>query len=182
MKRLFEIQQKLKASKDLFNSFGGYSYRSCEQILEAVKPLLKEQEVVLSITDEIIQLGERFYVKATAALYDLEGKEIHHVYGFARETEDKKGMDASQVTGATSSYARKYAMNGLFCIDDQKDADATNKHEDKNENKNINNDIQKEKLVCPICGEKITESALKAWGKCAKCKQKENKEKAVNNG
>lgn len=173
MRRLLEIQQKLKAGKNQYNSYGGYSYRSCEDILEAVKPLLKEQGVVLTLTDEVVQLGDRFYVKATAALYDSEGKEIHHVYGMAREPEVRKGMDESQITGATSSYCRKYALNGMFCIDDQKDPDATNKH-DKDE------EVKKEKPVCPICGKPTTESALNAWHKCAKCRQEEVKKQKEN--
>lgn len=127
MKTLSEIQQKLKAPKNQFNSFGKYNYRSCEDILVAVKPLL--DGATLTISDEIINVGDRYYVKATATL--RYGEESETVTAFAREEENKKGMDASQITGSASSYARKYALNGLFLIDDTKDADATNKHEDK---------------------------------------------------
>jgi len=131
MKILTEIQQKLKAPKNQFNSFGKYNYRSCEDILEAVKPLLNG--ATLTISDEIINVGDRYYVKATATL--KHGEEWETVTAFAREEENKKGMDASQITGSASSYARKYALNGLFLIDDTKDADATNKHEDKPKHK-----------------------------------------------
>jgi hypothetical protein len=124
MTKLSEIQQKLKAPKGQFNKFGGYKYRSCEDILEAVKPLLGDS--VLTVTDEIVQVGERYYVKATASVNCEEGKTT--AVGWAREAETKKGMDESQITGTASSYARKYALNGLFCIDDTKDADATNSH------------------------------------------------------
>lgn len=127
MKRLLNIQNKLNCPKNQFNKFGNYSYRSCEDILEAVKPLLKEENVSLVITDEIVQIGDRYYVKATAILYDVtEGKEIAFSMAYAREEEIKKGMDGSQITGSSSSYARKYALNGLFLIDDVKDPDATN--------------------------------------------------------
>lgn len=127
MKELVKIQSELKAPKGQFNSFGKYKYRSCEDILEAVKPLLAKQNVTLTIADDIVSVGDRIYVKATATLTNSAGeKEISTA--FAREEESKKGMDASQVTGTASSYARKYALNGLFCIDDTKDADATNTH------------------------------------------------------
>lgn len=129
MQRLIDIQQRLKAPKGQYNSFGGYAYRSCEDILEAVKPLLNENEVTLKITDDIVMLGDRYYIKATATLYGSDGKEVVSSSGFAREELTKKGADASQITGAASSYARKYALNGLFLIDDTKDADATNTHE-----------------------------------------------------
>ena len=122
------IQKELKAPKGQFNSFGKYSYRSCEDILEALKPLLSQNGCVLTISDEIVQVGERFYVKATAILTDCEGGASAAVSAWAREEETKKGMDGSQITGSASSYARKYALNGLFCIDDTKDADASNKH------------------------------------------------------
>jgi hypothetical protein len=122
MKELIMIQQGLKAPKGQFNKFGNYKYRSCEDILEAVKPLLDEQACTLVIMDDLLQIGERYYVKATATLTNSEGvKET--ATAFAREQESKAGMDSSQLTGSTSSYARKYALNGLFCIDDTKDAD-----------------------------------------------------------
>jgi hypothetical protein len=115
-----EIQQKLNAPKNLYNKFGNYSYRSCESILEAVKPLLGE--AILTITDDIVEVGGRIYVKATARFVDGDFN-IENT-AFAREEEVKKGMDASQITGSASSYARKYALNGLLCIDDLKDPDS----------------------------------------------------------
>ena len=131
--RMSEIQRELKAPKGQYNAFGKYNYRSCEDILDAVKKLLKEGEFV-NIEDEILLIGDRFYVKATAH-FCLGGGRISSS-AYAREPLNKKGMDESQITGATSSYSRKYALNGLFAIDDNKDADATNKH-DKEENKNV---------------------------------------------
>ena len=134
MKELVKIQSELKAPKNLFNKFGGYYYRSAEDILEALKPLLLKYDCLLTLKDEIILIGNRFYVRATASLRNSEGS-IVEVTAYAREEESKKGMDSSQITGAASSYARKYALNGLFLIDDQKDADATHTHgkEDKEE-------------------------------------------------
>lgn len=119
--RVGDIQHKLKAPKGQYNSFGKYNYRSCEDILEGVKPLLKEHDLALLIDDEIVQIGERYYVKATAKITD--GRESVSATAYAREPDTKKGMDESQITGATSSYARKYALNALLCIDDTKDAD-----------------------------------------------------------
>lgn len=124
--KLIAIQSNLKAPKSQFNNFGGYAYRSVDDILEAVKPLLKDNGCTLVISDEITTVGGRVYVAATAVLSD--GKDSIFVKSFAREEEAKKGMDGAQITGAASSYARKYALNGLFCIDDTKDPDATNKH------------------------------------------------------
>lgn len=122
--KLNKIQTELKAPKGQYNSFGKYKYRSCEDILEAIKPFLTETKTVLTINDEIVFIGNRFYVKATAVLTDCEN-ENSFIYNtaFAREDDSKKGMDGSQITGASSSYARKYALNGLFAIDDTKDAD-----------------------------------------------------------
>lgn len=121
--RLADIQAHLNAPKNQYNSFGKYKYRSCEDILEGVKPLLNG--LFLSISDEIVLIGDRYYVKATATITD--GENSHSASAMAREEENKKGMDAAQVTGATSSYARKYCLNGLFGIDDAKDAD-TDEH------------------------------------------------------
>lgn len=121
MKKLINIQHDLKAPKGNYNSFGKYKYRSCEDILEAVKPLLAREGCTLIIKDDIVQVGDRFYIKATAKITD--GTESIEVTAFARESDEKKGMDSSQVTGTASSYARKYALNGLFLIDDTKDAD-----------------------------------------------------------
>ena len=122
--KLSAIQNELKAPKGQYNNFGKYNYRSAEDILEAVKPICKKHKTVLVLSDEIQHIGERYYVTAWARLYDLEQDDVEiTVFASAREEETKKGMDASQVTGATSSYARKYALNGLFNIDDTKDAD-----------------------------------------------------------
>ena len=126
MKELIAIQSELKAPKGQTNKFGGYNYRSCEDILEAVKPLLAKHNAALTLSDEIVRIGDDTFVKATATFYS--SSDPVSVSAFARHPRDKKGMDDSQITGATSSYARKYALNGLFCIDDTKDADATNDH------------------------------------------------------
>lgn len=126
MNALHTIQQKLKAPKNQTNKFGGYNYRNCEDILEAVKPLLAETKSTLTLDDDISVHGPMVFVMATATLTDSEGKVIGTASAFARHAEEQKGMMDSQLTGATSSYARKYALNGLFLIDDTKDADATN--------------------------------------------------------
>ena len=125
MKELIAIQSELKAPKSQFNKFGGYKYRKAEDILEAVKPLLNKQKCTLTITDDIVMVGNRIYVKATATIKNEKG-EFETTTGWAREEETKKGMDGSQITGASSSYARKYALNGLFAIDDNADSDTTN--------------------------------------------------------
>jgi len=124
--KLAEIQAKVKAPKGQFNSFGKYNYRSAEDILEAVKQVVNPMGYSITISDTIINVGDRYYIKATATLSN--GKETYTTDGYAREEESKKGMDGSQVTGASSSYARKYALNGLFALDDTKDSDATNTH------------------------------------------------------
>lgn len=124
--KLITIQKELKAPKKQFNKFGNYKYRSCEDILEAVKPLVTKEGCALTITDEIVEIGERYYVKATATITDTKDGSSISVSAYAREPEDKKGADVSQITGAASSYARKYCLNGLFLIDDTKDADVTN--------------------------------------------------------
>lgn len=125
--KLSVIQQKLKAPKNQKNNFGNYNYRSCEDILEAVKPLLKEVKATLVISDTLEHIGERYYIKATVLLADNEAEKSYITNtAYAREEETKKGMDGSQITGASSSYARKYALNGLFAIDDTKDSDTTN--------------------------------------------------------
>ena len=127
--KLAIVQKHLKAPKNQFNSFGKYNYRSCEDILEAAKPLCIEHGLVLTVSDEIIEVGGRIYVKAIATVHDIEDTTASvQAQAMAREAEEKRGMDASQLTGATSSYARKYALGGLFALDDVKDADATNKH------------------------------------------------------
>lgn len=124
--KMVKIQSELKAPKNQVNSFGKYKYRSCEDIIEAVKPLLAKNGLYMKISDEIIEVGGKNYVEATATVYD--GENSLSAQAVARESVDKKGMDDAQQTGATSSYARKYALNGLFGIDDTKDADATNTH------------------------------------------------------
>jgi len=130
--KLRGIQSELKAPKGQTNKFGGYKYRSCEDILTALKPLLSKWRCTLAISDDIVEVGGRVYVKATATLAssgdDYSIDYSINVSGFAREAETKKGMDDAQITGSASSYARKYALNGLFAIDDTKDADATNTH------------------------------------------------------
>lgn len=129
VKKLILIQNRLKAPKSQYNSFSNFYYRSAEDILEALKPLLMEQELTLFINDEIVQIGERYYIKAVCTLTD--GKENIETQAFAREAENKKGSDESQITGACSSYARKYALNGMFCIDDAKDPDSEDNRETK---------------------------------------------------
>lgn len=126
---LAAVQQELNAPKSQRNTFGNYNYRSCEDILEAVKPLLEKHGLVMVIVDELVNIGDRYYIKATASISSIVDPSAKvDVSGYAREEEHKKGMDGSQVTGASSSYARKYALNGLFLIDDSKDSDATNTH------------------------------------------------------
>lgn len=125
--KLSEIQDRLFVPKDQKNDFGKYNYRSCEDILKAVKPICKEIGCVLTITNELVNIGDRNYVEATVRLIDLEDATEIISKAHAREEDTKKGMDGSQITGASSSYARKYALAGLFCIDNEKDSDATNK-------------------------------------------------------
>ena len=125
---LYQIQSRLKAPKRQFNDFAKYHYRSQEDILEALKPLLAEYEYTLNISDEIELIGSRYYVKATVTIWDKDRNVVAQSTAYAREPESKKGSDESQITGAASSYARKYSLNGLLAIDDNKDADATNTH------------------------------------------------------
>lgn len=129
MKELAIIQSRLKAPKGQYNSFGKYKYRSCEDIVEAVKPLLAEQGCSLVMSDELVFVGDRYYIKARVCITNAAG-EYAESFGLAREEDEKKGMDASQITGTASSYARKYALNGLLAIDDTKDADALNVSKD----------------------------------------------------
>lgn len=126
IKKLVKIQNELKAPKNQRNTFGKYNYRSCEDILEAVKPLANAEGCVVTVSDEVVMVGDRVYVKATALIYD--GDHEIKTTALAREPEQQKGMNEAQITGSASSYARKYALNGLFAIDDTKDADATNDH------------------------------------------------------
>ena len=192
MQKLIAVQAALKAPKSQRNNFGNYNYRSCEDILEALKPLLKQEGLLLTISDSIEFIGNRFYVKATATVTDGE-KEVA-VTAYAREEETKKGMDGSQITGAASSYARKYALNGLFAIDDTKDADCTNKHEAAEKPHSAANKPNPTTFTnatvktsqganasvykCAECGETITEPVAKfSTSKfkrplCMKCQQK----------
>lgn len=149
MNTLQEIQAKLKAPKDKNNTFGKYKYRSCESILEAVKPLLDGS--LLTLSDELVQIGERYYIKATASFND--GKSQVSVTAFAREAHEKKGMDESQITGTSSSYARKYALNGLFLIDDTKDAD-TNEYHNQTENP-FEEEPSTDDLISPVMADRI---------------------------
>ena len=126
--KLMEVQSKLKAPKSQYNSFGKYSYRSCEDILEALKPLLNEVGAIVNISDQVKLIGDRYYIEATAMFLDVNTGDSIISKAIAREDESKKGQDLAQLSGATSSYARKYALNGLFAIDDNKDSDATNTH------------------------------------------------------
>jgi hypothetical protein len=174
MKELITIQAALKAPKNQRNDFGKYNYRSAEDILEAVKPHLKDVGCVLTLTDGIIEVGGRVYVQATARLVNSEGAVIE-TQAYAREEESKKGMDASQITGSASSYARKYALNGLFCIDDTKDADATNTH---------GKDAQEEELKMDRVIERVNESTtyeeLKAlWDSFGKYDKDKSLSKAI---
>lgn len=151
-KALGEVQFKLKAPKGQTNSFGHYRYRSCEDILEAVKPLLHEAGLTLTLSDDVVAVGNRIYVKATATVTD--GTDAVSNTAFAREADSKKGMDDSQVTGTASSYARKYALNGLFCIDDTKDAD-TDEYQRR---------TQSQPIMCTHCGNPIKPLAKRDGG------------------
>ena len=137
--KLMRIQTQIKAPKNLYNSFGKYNYRNAESICEAVKPFLEKENVSLILVDDMVAIGNRYYLKATARLFDNENNESIEASAFAREPEQKKGMDESQITGTASSYARKYALNGLFLLDDTKDADTDEYHnqtyQQANENK-----------------------------------------------
>ena len=152
--KLFEIQQNLKAPKERNNEFGGFNYRSCEDILQQVKPILMEQKAIIILSDELAFIGQRYYIKATACFVDIEPGEQVKSEAYAREEENKKGMNSSQVTGASSSYARKYALNGLLCIDDNKDSDVTNTY-GKDENKNQQQQKLNKKPCCQKCGKEF---------------------------
>lgn len=161
MKELIQIQKELKAPKNQYNAFGEYHYRSAEDILEALKPLLAKYDCILTLTDEIIFIGNRYYICAFATIKNSTGEQIV-VKAFAREQESKTKMDASQITGAASSYARKYALNGLFLIDDTKDADATNTH-GKEEVKEDNGQIEEKITLSEINSAKNTEELRLIW-------------------
>lgn len=149
--KLSKVQSELKAPKGQYNSFGKYKYRSCEDILEAVKPLNAKHGVVLTVGDEVVEISNRFYVKATAVFVDIESGEKIINTALAREDDSKKGMDGSQITGTASSYARKYCLNGLYCIDDTKDAD-TDEYRHQQERKPQENKPQERQYVKVVNG------------------------------
>lgn len=189
--KLLSIQTELKAPKSQYNKFGGYNYRNCEDILEALKPLLKRHNATVLLTDEIENIGDRFYVRANATFIDIESGEKVTVSALAREDLSKKGMDSSQVTGSTSSYARKYALNGLFCIDDNRDADTLNNSKEytapPKAQKQPTKPVQPPKqasnvIICPVCGKPVqpakvkdgsgyipADVIIKQYGKCSNC-------------
>lgn len=155
--KLVAIQSELKAPKGRNNTFGKYRYRSCEDIMEAVKPLLLKYSVMLTLSDEVIQSGERFYIRAKAYLEDCESDGYIAAYALAREDDQRKGMDAAQVTGSSSSYARKYALNGLFLIDDTKDAD-TDEYAIENAGRMADKGAPVlEGPKCEVCGKPVSE-------------------------
>ena len=151
--KLATIQKELKAPKNQFNKFGNYKYRSCEDILESLKGLLEKTKTSLKISDELVLLGDRFYIKATTTLYDLESEEKIENTAYAREEGAKKGMEGSQITGTASSYARKYALNGLFLIDDTKDADTNEYHKQTNKVKENNIELDYRQKLIKYCKE-----------------------------
>ena len=159
-KQLAKIQAELKAPKNQRNNFGNYNYRSCEDILEAVKKV--KGDLVLTISDDVVLIGDRVYVKATATITD--GEHLISNSAFAREALNKKGMDEAQITGSASSYARKYALNGLFCIDDTQDADATNQH-----GKGVQQNVKSELLEVMADGNDI--ATAKYWRSLSQEKQ-----------
>ena len=164
--KISKVQDELKVPKNQYNDFGGYYYRSCEDIIQAAKPLLHANNLTMTISDELELIGDRYYIKATVTIFDIENEEKHQTNGYAREAEKKKGMDPSQITGSASSYARKYALNGIFALDDTKDADATNIHkQDKPQNRNN----EKSKLNCDDCEASISKGNAKY---CQKNKKK----------
>lgn len=165
MKELITIQSELKAPKNQFNKFGNYKYRNAEDILESAKPLLKQENCILLLSDEVVEVGGRIYVKATATITNSEGISIS-VSAFAREANDQKGMNDAQITGSSSSYARKYALNGLFCIDDTKDDDFNNTHGKQPVTKNNNKDFNLEVAILEAKEAKdltVLENVWKNW-------------------
>ena len=161
--KLTMVQQKLKAPKNQFNKFGNYNYRSCEDILEGLKPIMADVKFAVKVSDEMVLIGDRYYVKATATFIDCEDGDKISNTAYAREEETVKGMSSSQITGSTSSYARKYALNGLFCIDDVKDADSRDNRQDKEADK-----AKADKEQQNIENMKINETKVKALAsRCA---------------
>lgn len=168
-KKLIGVQLELKAPKNQFNSFGKYNYRSCEDILEALKPLLDKHKATIFINDSMEQVNDRYYVKATVVFVDIETGENVTTSAFAREEEAKKGMDSSQITGSASSYARKYALNGMFCIDDTKDSDFTNTHDKGNKAGNDLSEAQIKRLYAKanainVTPAQVLETCKKSYG------------------
>lgn len=159
--KLLKIQMELKAPKGQYNSFGKFHYRSCEDILEAVKPLLEKNKCTLTIDDELVNIGDRYYVRASAKLTDGDSVIENHAY--AREAESKSGMDASQITGTASSYARKYALNGLFLIDDTKDADTDDFVKQTSEKKITDKQILLMREIAKEKGSTLDEEQIKTW-------------------
>ena len=180
MEKLTKIQSELKAPKKQYNSFGKYNYRSCEDILDALKPLLAKYNASVTIADDIVLIGTRFYVKATAVFTDNETGKTASATAFAREPESKKGMDESQITGTASSYARKYCLNGLFLIDDTKDADT-----DENRNEQTARQARQQKPKQPAEKEfnpnEVTEKQAKLNAVKSLCKQGKISEQAIIN-
>jgi len=204
VQKLARIQRELKAPKNQYNSFGKYNYRNCEDIMEAVKPFL--EDLILIVSDDIVQVGERYYVKATASLIDTNEKVLSNT-AFARESETKAGMDSAQITGAASSYARKYALNGLLAIDDTKDADSQdNSQKTKATPKTVKTELLEEDVqerrffeeegkpvrdslghtACIACGaqvsKKVEEYSMQNYGKvlCVPCQTKERAKGKTN--
>lgn len=193
--KLVQIQRELKAPKGQYNSFGKYHYRSCEDITEAAKPICAKYNTALTLDDDVVEIGGRVYIKATAKLTDAETENSIFTTAFAREDESKKGMDSSQLTGATSSYARKYALSGLFALDDTKDSDFTNTG-DGEKKQSLGSQIasigESSPYVCAECGKPFTaftdskgqpHTAQEAWemvrsrsadgiARCKECREK----------
>lgn len=184
--KLVKVQSTLKAPKNQFNKFGNYAYRNCEDILEALKPILAEVGAIVNISDEVVLIGERYYIKATVKFIDAETGETVEASAMAREEESKKGMDSSQLTGSTSSYARKYALNGLFAIDDTKDSDATNTHDKGNKsNVTVLSEAQLKRMYAigskaGYDNKKIDSLVMQRYGKKSKDMTKEEYDNVVD--
>jgi len=160
--KLSNIQNELKAPKGQYNSFGKYKYRSCEDILEAVKPICYKYKATLVLSDDVVNIGDRIYVLARATLYDQESDAMVENRAFARESLEKKGMDESQITGTASSYARKYALNGLFNIDDTKDADTDEFHEQTNKAPSLST-LKSKLKMCELDTDDLLQQTLKPY-------------------
>lgn len=190
LSRVGQLQTELKAPKGQTNKFGGYKYRSCEDILEAVKPLLNKYRLVLTVGDDMLQIGERYYICATAILRDMDSNADIKNSAYARESETKKGMDDSQITGTASSYARKYALNGLFCIDDTKDADTDEYAQRTGESERPGNRTPakgEKEIICEMCGQPIQDffdghDLIKAAALAKRSKEKFGKIMCLNCG